>query len=168
VDPIIAERTVKNCLLMPADESVLSALAPLADLAAKSFSDAGLLSGGEAWMAPWRCLSLTLMDYRRGHFAGAVIWGTRCLSYGDDCPARVATVRTILAMSHHQLGQAGEARSELARSREMIENKYRDGLDAGNGTLGYWFDWELGRILLREAEATIAGTPRPLPPGGNR
>jgi hypothetical protein len=61
-------------------------------------------------------------------------------------------------MSHYQLGHLDEARSELAQSREMIENKYKAGLDQGDGN-GYWFDWVLGKILLREASTLIERTP---------
>jgi len=35
-DPLVAERTVKNSLLLPADETTLAALVPLAEIAAKS------------------------------------------------------------------------------------------------------------------------------------
>ena len=70
---------------------------------------------------------------------------------------RTATIRTILAMSQYQLGHQSEAHSELALGRELIENKFKAGLDQGDGN-GYWFDWVLGRILLREATVLIEGT----------
>jgi hypothetical protein len=61
-------------------------------------------------------------------------------------------------MSYYQLGQLEEARSELAQSREMIDNKFKAGLDEGDGN-GYWFDWLLGRILLDEASSMIEQMP---------
>ena len=157
-DPLIAERTFKNCLLLPASESLLASLAPLADVAAKSIPE-NAAPGNASWMIPWRCLSLALMEYRRGDYPGAIDWCNRCLTYSNDTAARVATVHAILALSDHQLGQAENARSELARSRELIDNKFKAGLDPGDGYQGFWFDWILGRILEREAIATIESPP---------
>ncbi len=152
-DPLFAERTVKNCLLLPADDQLLAALAPLAETAAYSVNRRA--AENDLWMVPWRCVSLALIEYRRGHFPLAIGWCRRCLKYGDDNPARVSTIRAILAMSLYQSRQPEDARIELTQSREVIENKLKLGLDLGNGTEGYWFDWVLGRILLREATALI-------------
>ena len=68
---------------------------------------------------------------------------------------RVATVRAILAMSYHQLGQAEPARSELAASRELIEERSKTAFVANEDWHGWWFDWFLGRSLEREAAAMI-------------
>ena len=108
------------------------------------------------------------MEYRRGHSSEAIDWCKRCQSYGDDTASRTATIRAIRAMSHYQLGHLGEARSELAQSREIIGNKYKVGLGPGNGKEGYWFDWVVGKILLREADALIEGTPQASPSAPTR
>ena len=160
-DPIIAERTFKNCLLLPADASRLAALAPLANVAAKSIPDQAS-SKRDSWMLPWRCLSLALLEYRGGNYHGAIDWGNRCLAYRNDCPAREAGVHAIFAMAYHQLGQADNARAELAQSRDLIVAKFKAGLDAGDPKQGFWFDWILSRILEREAVADIEG-PSPAP-----
>ncbi len=159
-DPVVAERTVKNSLLLPADKEVLASLAPLAEIASKSIPEANSPADNEPWggAVAWRCVSLALMDYRQAQYSEAVGWCQRCLSYGTDNLARVATIHAILAMSCHQLGQPENARSELAQSRELIENKLVNGLDlGGGGNQGYWFDWEVGNILLREAATLIGG-----------
>jgi len=159
-DPLIAERTVKNSLLLPADASLLSALAPLAEVAAKSFPENP--APGASWMFPWRCVSLALMEYRRGNFHAAIDWCNRCLAYGDDSPPRTATIHAILALACHGLGQTENARSELAQSRELIDNKFSAGLNLGDGSQGYWFDWVLGQILEREAITDLESA-RPAP-----
>lgn len=156
-DPVIAERTFKNCLLLPVDASRLAALTTLADLAAKSTADEN------AWkintrMLQWRCLSLALFEYRSGNYHGAIDWGNRSLVNHSTCEAREASVYAILAMAYHQLGQTDNARAELALSRDMIDHKFKAGLDAGDGAHGFWFDWILGRILEREAIANIEST----------
>ena len=160
-DPVVAERTVKNSLLLPADKQVQASLAPLAEIAAKSVPEANSRADNEPWSGAvaWRCVSLALMDYRRAHYAEAVGWCQRCLSYGTDNLARVATIHAILAMAYHQLDQPENARAELAQSREIIENKLLNGLDlGGGGNQAFWFDWEAGNLLLREATALIGGT----------
>ena len=150
-DPLIAERTVKNSLLLPADASLLAALTPLADLAAKSFFDN---KATDDWRMPWRCLSLALMEYRRGNYPGAIGWCNRCLSYHKDVPPpRLATVHVILALAYHQLGIPAQARAELAQGRDLIDNKFQEGLEVGGGAQGFWFDWVLAQILEREAVA---------------
>jgi serine/threonine protein kinase len=155
-DPLIAERTFKNCLLLPADASLLASLAPLADVAAKSFSE-NPATGGDSWMMPWRCLSLALMEYRRENYTGAVDWCNRCLAYRTDNHSQEATIYAILALSYNKLGRVGNARSELAQSRALIDAKLKDKLDFGDGLKGFWFDWYLAQILECEAIADIEG-----------
>ncbi len=155
-DPIVAERTVKNSLLLPADEKVLSALAGLAEIAAKSMSEE-TKTAGEPWPGAksWRCVSLALMEYRRGHSAEAIDWCKQCLAYGGENRVRMATIHAILAMCYYQLGQLDYARSELAQSRDLTI-KSNGGLEMGDGKTGFWFDWALVRILLREAAGLVS------------
>jgi eukaryotic-like serine/threonine-protein kinase len=153
-DPLVAERTFKNCLLLPADADLLTALAPLAEMAAKSMRENEAV-GSVSWMLPWRCLSLALIEYRRGDYRGAVDWSNRCLAYSSDNPSRGAAVHALLALSYHQLGRVGDARSELAQSHELVDRKLKRDMDFGGGAKGTWFDWYLGEILEREAGAAI-------------
>ena len=159
-DATVAERLVKNSLLLPADASLLDALSPLAQIAAESVpvsKNPRPAPGG--WMMPWRCLSLALFEYRRGNYDGALDWGNRGLVFdlADPIPPRIASIRAILAMAYHQLGQAGSARSELAKSRELVEARFRPPLVSfnDNDNREMWFDWFLGRILEHEAAAMI-------------
>jgi len=54
-----------------------------------------------------------------------------------------------------RLNQTAEARSELAQSRDIIRSRFAAGLNAGNATWDYWFDWVSARLLLREATALV-------------
>ena len=156
--PVEAERTVKNSLLLTADNTAMKALAPLADLAIKAVPTGAPTTLEEPWpgATAWRCVSLGLWSYRQGDYAAAVGWCQRCLSYGNDNPARVATAQTILAMSDYRLGRVQEAHAALALSRNLVD---------GNGGQGYWFDWTLGRILMKEA-ATLIEKPASHPTTG--
>jgi eukaryotic-like serine/threonine-protein kinase len=155
-----ADRIIKISLLLPANEKVLKALDPLAEAAAKSFAT-NVNADSDVFLAAWRSVSLALMEYRRGNYTEAAGWCRRCLGYSEYNAPRTATARVILAMACQQLGQSDEARSELAQGREIIANKFQNGLDRGTGVQGFWFDWLFGQILLDEATALIEGTSPP-------
>src|SRR6185369_15668000 len=111
--PVEAERTLKNSLLLPADKTMMAALAPLADLSFKSVPQGTPTAAEEPWPGAiaWRCNSVALWSYRQGDYAAAVGWCQRCLSSGYVAPALAATANAILAMSycqHSQLRQALE------------------------------------------------------------
>ena len=125
----------------------------MANVAANSFSDN---KAKDSWMMPWRCLSLALMEYRRGNYPGAIGWCNRCLTYRkDSAPPRLATIHIVLALAYHQLGIPAQAQAELVQGRDQIDNKLKDGLEMGGGSQGSWFDWVLAQILEREAIAKI-------------
>jgi hypothetical protein len=148
-----ADRIVKISLLLPASSRILESLGPLAESTAKSEAEAD--GSGDVFSAAWRSVSLALLEYRRGSYAGAAEWCRRCLGCPQYNAPRTATARAILAMSDQHLARAAEARSELLASREIIESKFRSGLDRGTPVQGFWFDWAFARILLREATALI-------------
>ena len=158
-DPLVAERTLKNSLLLPPGPEFLTDLMPLYELARKSIP-ARATTAPDDWMIPWRCVSVGLMEYRRGRFPEATAQLEYCLSFGtaDNAnAARSATAQVLLAMSHHQLGEVKLALLRLTEAREAIEKKFSGNLDPGNGTEGYWFDWLLARVFLREATLLIEG-----------
>jgi hypothetical protein len=157
-DPLSAERTVKNTLLLPADEHLLAALAPMASVAAKSFPPG---PGDKSWFWPWRSFSLGLLEYRRGNYSAAIAWGKCGMGYITQPLACVAATRAVLAMAYQHLGQTDTARDELSKSREMIDSRFKGEIYTGRRTDGLWFDWLLARILEREATAEIEGKPRP-------
>ena len=167
--PVAAERVVKISLLRPADPNTISALTPLAELAAKSFANVvpGNTNAETVFQAAWGSLSLALMEYRQGNYAKAEDWCRRCLAYPGDNPPRVAAARVILAMACRQLGQPQEATNQLAQARENIKTKFGDELDPGSAEHGFWFDWVFARILLREATSLMETAPAVSKPSAN-
>jgi eukaryotic-like serine/threonine-protein kinase len=154
------DRIIKISLLRPAGDEILRSLAPLAEAATESFAT-NITADKDTFLAAWRSVSLALMEYRLGNYAKAAEWSRRCLDYPEYNAPRAATARVILAMACQRLGQAGEARAELAQARSVIEDKFKRDLDRGTGVQGFWFDWLFARILLREATALIEGTAHP-------
>ncbi|MCX6877976.1 MAG: serine/threonine-protein kinase [Verrucomicrobia bacterium] len=147
-NPSWADRIIKISLLTPADSHILRSLDPLAELAATSLEQSG--PQFNEGFAAWRAFSLALMKYRQHDDAGAVAMCETSLDFKDPDAALNASVNLVRAMAHFRLGQTDGARSELARSRTMVENYHHD-----NNPYGYWWDWVLARILLREATAVI-------------
>jgi len=154
------DRIIKICLLRPANEKIIQGLEPLAEAASSSFAT-NINADEDVFLAAWRSVSLALMEYRRGNYAKAAEWSRRCLAYPEYNAPRSATARVILAMACERLGQTGEAHSELAQARSVIDDKFKRELDRGTGVQGFWFDWLFARILLREATALIDGTAVP-------
>ena len=102
-------------------------------------------------------IAFALLEYRRHDYVKAAEWSRRCLAHPEYNAARVATARAILGLTLQQLGEPAEAQTQINQSRELIEKKFRTGLDLGGGAHGFWFDWIFARTLLREAEGLAAG-----------
>ncbi len=147
-NPSWADRIIKISLLTPADSEILRSLDPLAKLATKSLEQTG--PQFNEGFAAWRAFSLALMKYRQNDDAGTVAMCETSLGFQHSDAALDTSLNLVRAMAHFRLGQTDEARSELVRSRTMVENYHHD-----NNPYGYWWDWVLAKILLREAAAVI-------------
>ena len=157
-EPVIAERIVKNSLLIVPSPTLLTHLTPFAALAEASIPKA-VIPSGQSTMIAWRCLSLGLFEYRRGNYADAINW---CLRETEWKPeqnyARIAAIEAIMAMSYHQLGEDDQALAELAKSQQEIEDRSKTPFMAGDdGSGGLWFDWFLAIVLEREAIVCVKG-----------
>jgi hypothetical protein len=153
-DSLAAERLLRSSLLLSANQETLQSLAAPAQTVEKSLSSSDPGAAVGSGEAPWRLVSLALLEYRRGDWAKAAAW-CQSLPSADTNPARLATARLILAMCSQRLGKTGEAVAELKQGRETVEAKFHTGLTAGSDADGYWFDWAMARILLREAAGLI-------------
>jgi hypothetical protein len=154
-DPVVAERTVKLALLTEPDARLMRSLVPLAELAARSFYVANPGADFVFWQAPWRCVSMALMEYRRGRYAESIAWANRCLSYGDKNESRVACIQAILVMARFRQGEKQEAAALLSALKPQVEARFKNRLDYGDGGHGFWFDWLMARILVREGAALV-------------
>jgi hypothetical protein len=145
-----AGRILKTCLLLPAEGDLMNRMQPLGEAAEKYYAvtDPKLFLG-------WAAIPVSLWRYRLGDQARATAWCHRGLNENDKSSALCATLRVILAMSCYRSGQTDEARSQLAQAREIIEDKFQRGLERGDNTMGFWYDWAFARILLQEATAMI-------------
>ena len=152
-DPIIAERIVKNSLLLPPSPALLASLAPLANRIEQSIPT-NILSAPYNDTVPWRCMALALMSYRSGDYSKAASWSTLGIKMaaGPNL-VRVASMQAILAMADHQLGREAEARAELANCQQVIAQHFKTPFATGDIA----FDWFLARLLEREAVVCVEG-----------
>jgi hypothetical protein len=106
---------------------------------------------------PWQCMALALMNYRDGHYSESAGWSTLGLKIagGGANLSQVASTHAILAMADHQLGRSDEARTELAKSHQEIEDRFKAPFTYFDDE----FDWLLARLLEREATGRVENAP---------
>src|SRR5262249_47181214 len=108
------------------------------------------------------CLQLRgLIDYRLARFAAAQEWLKR-VAPKEDGEAVDARVFAVLAMTHHRLGRAEEARAALACARAILTRKMANP-EQGKPFNNDWPHWLSCRLLYREAEALLNGDGRDQP-----
>jgi serine/threonine protein kinase len=155
-DLIIAERIVKNSLLLPSSPALLASLAPLANRIEQSIPT-NVLSAPYNDTVPWRCMALALLNYRSGDYSQAASWSTLGIKMATGPNlVRVASMQAILAMADNQLGRDAEARAALANCQQVFAQHFKTPFT--NADIA--FDWFLARLLEREAAASIE-TPVP-------
>jgi hypothetical protein len=57
-------------------------------------------------------------------------------------------------MAHIRQGMEQQARAELLDARGVIDGGFKEGAMLKDG---YWWDWFIARILLREADSLMGG-----------
>ena len=153
-DPVFAERTMKICLLLPADEETmgkLRAFVPVARQETQNYQPDNMVS--------WRCTSLAMMAYRDNKFEDAVAWCEHSRTFRQFTPARNAIADIVQAMAHYRLGELEPAKRKLESGRSTVETVLLPGLKMGGSSTGLWYDWLHARILLREAKSLIDAQP---------
>lgn len=151
LNPYVADRVARDCLLATNSQVNLSLADQLADLA---------LSRGKGERAyPLFQVTKALAEYRQGHFAESITWAAKGRAAGDIHTQ--ANACAVLAMAYWRLGHADEARANLAEgdaaaprivSRSNAQNPGAD-----------WMTWLFARVSLDEATALIP----PLSAAGN-
>lgn len=152
-DPAVAERTIRECLLTPANPDILSALQSFADLTKKRLE--ARQNPLPPHMAAYYAYSLALLDYRSGEYSAAVEWCDRALKYSEGVLSRDVSIRLIRTMARVQLGENAKAQEELKAAQKVIENRPKSETDRRGAWQGFWFDWVCAQIHLVEAKELI-------------
>ena len=103
----------------------------------------------------WTFMPFCLWQYRCGDYDAAAQACQRDLVQSRKFPACDAMVHATLAMCDYQQGRSDDACAELTQARQLVEDKFKGGLDRGQAGLGFWFDWVYARHLVQEASVMI-------------
>lgn len=152
-DPRIAERILRICLLTKADDEMIRSLSDFDELTVKSLESKTNKLSRE--LMAWHAYSLALMAYRRGNYPAATNWCGHALNYDRGTLCRDLGVQLIQAMALAQLGETDQARAKLAASRGAVEDEASRFYGKAPRWQGFWFDWAVARVLLREATDLI-------------
>ena len=146
----LPDRLIRTCLMLPANRQLLESLRPAAEAAERE------LAGGSPEREPWISSALALLEYRRGDDLKAAAFCTRCLnSRGANGPPG-ALARVVLALASWRLEKHEQGLATLKQADEQINLAFNKGLGLNLHSLGgYWFDWVLARILLREGQEQL-------------
>jgi serine/threonine protein kinase len=151
-DPLVAERLLRATLLLDASPETLQTLEMPARTVESSWP--GVVTNASfTGDAPWRPVALALMDFRSERDRSAVERCQSAISSSTNNPARTACAALVLALASQRLGNASPAFASAQAARRSIEAKFSKGLAEGNDQEGYWFDWAMAQILLREWDA---------------
>jgi hypothetical protein len=144
-----AGRILRTCVLTPASEEMLAKLQPLGRLV-----EAWTPAQSATLRRSWPVIPLALWRYRTGELDRAERVCRDALE-DDDKSARIAIVRSILALVSQRRGKTTEAIEHVALARSLIVAATSRGLTPGGGRAGRWYDWVFAEVLLREAEAGV-------------
>jgi tetratricopeptide (TPR) repeat protein len=145
-DPVIAERSVKDCLLLPPPAADLPKIAKLAETA--------VAAGPQHKLWPYFQFAKGLAEYRQGRFTSAVEWLQPVASQSGD-KYRTVQAHMVLAMAQIRLQRPDDARLTLAKGLEIVNTRFPK---AGSGDLeDQWQDWIIANVLVREAKELIEG-----------
>jgi len=142
-DPMVAERMVKACLILPANGPALETLGKMADTS--------VTLGKDHMYFLYFEFAKALAEYRSGHFENAIQWGQKVMDAKQEGP-REAQTWSVMAMAQQRLDHGQEARAALAKGRDEIAKL--PALESGN--LGPEFhDIVIANALMREAAALV-------------
>ena len=142
--------------LLPLSNSQIETMQPMMEALEKQ-----VRSLSKSHQSEWTFMPIALWQYRCGNYDATIQWCQRALAQGNKFPCSDATMHVILAMAYYQSGQSNEAGSELALGRQLIDDKFKTGLDHGRPGSGFWYDWVYARHLSREAAALIHSDSEP-------
>jgi tetratricopeptide (TPR) repeat protein len=162
----VADWTIKVALLLPADQRMLESLDSQEELVKNTFQPEDVPTTNPAQEAR-RAETMALLEYRRGrreNYETAIGWCQRCLAYPVYDPPMTAGAREIWAMSCWHLGDKWQALAQWSLGQELVAAKFDQGLDQGNALEGFWFDWIIARLLMRECDQRFVEADRSFVP----
>jgi len=144
-DPVVAERVINSCLILPWSGPELERVVKIADV--------GLQVSSNHWAWNYIQFAKALAAYRRGSFVNAAeLLQTLLQDQGKDIALDMKAYM-VLAMAHHQQGYAGYARDALTTGLRLAARLPSSDNDLKDCKA--WSDWVIAQTLLREASAQL-------------
>ncbi|MEO5714181.1 MAG: hypothetical protein ABIT37_11895, partial [Luteolibacter sp.] len=151
-DPLARLNLVQVCLLLTADKDLLASLQPHADVLKTLLAN----KANSNYQSGFAAMSLAMMSWRSGDFAGALEWSSRCRACPTRNLSRDATAHALAAMAEQRLGHSDQARADLEKARAILAGPYdSDAYYPRGKENGHWFNWSIARLLDREATALM-------------
>ena len=148
----VVAQVIKSCLLEPADEKTLKALAPMS-VVLEGAMPAEI--GSSPYVAAWRQFSLAVLAYRQDHLETAAYWARRSLASPATSAQLTSSNQVLLAMIDLKEERVEKVPDTLKSVRARLSAWEAAPFKLGTG-LDLWFDWGNVRIFLREAEGMLA------------
>ena len=151
---VVAEHLLKVSLLEPLDENTLRAVAPMAGVIESALTDRILQK--DIHLNSWGRCALALLTYRQGKLEKSREWAQLSLKNVSES-SRVCINHVILALVDLRQGKGEQANTKLNEARVLLK-QWESGelLSGGSSNKLTWVNWEIARILLKEAEAMLA------------
>jgi eukaryotic-like serine/threonine-protein kinase len=158
--PTDASRLLHSVLFAPIAPGTLAKLEDLKPTLANCENDPEKIkNNSDREPAIWRCFGLSLLEYRQGNYQQAKHWMDVAYSFKAARDYINGSLDPVHAMICFRLGDARNARFSLEKSRTRVARAFSPELPAAYEPFGqyqgFWWDWIIARILLREAEALI-------------
>jgi tetratricopeptide (TPR) repeat protein len=144
-NPMIAERTLRACLLLAGVSDDQKKLPALADLAVSTQANEK--------PTEWASVVRGLAEYRAGRFEQAAAWLDK-IPPSSKYPALMASLGFVLAMTQQRAGREEAARASLEKARQIVSARLPVKSPGKN-----WANLFFMELLGREAE-TLLGGPR--------
>ena len=154
---VVAEQTLKACILFPPDEETIQALRPLAAIVEREIENKEGVIGTDFHYTAWACFGMSLWNYRLGRFSEAGRWAERSLAFPKDNEARIASMLIVRAMIEWKSGQAENARASMAIGGESVRTVFTNDAWMKPKFPAQWFEWLHASLLRTEAERLLAG-----------
>jgi serine/threonine protein kinase len=153
---VVAEQTLKTCILFPPDERMIQSLRPLAGIIERDIENKKGLIGTKFYYTAWACFAMSLWNYRLERFSEAERWAERCLAFPKDNEARIASILIVRAMIEWKSGQAGNARASMAAGGDEVRKILVNKTWVNPKSPSLWFEWLHAILLFSEAERVLA------------
>jgi tetratricopeptide (TPR) repeat protein len=147
-DPVTTERIAKAHLLLADGGTDVQWAGQLADRSV----ELGKKNNYEVYFVFCKALA----DYRRGDYRAVLEARNTLMPPRNQRLDVIVGYHPILAMAHHQLGDAQAARGELAQAAKLLDEHLPDpDRFLTQGDAGYDHDWLIAWLLYREAKTLI-------------